>query len=128
MSFLLLTSHCRGTILICNFCQRGKQTRALSLSAPARKKKKQINFSLHFPPSIRGNGQLPPGTMWQFIGVDVSCQSISEGRGIDGRDDEEILMHIYQLIKGQRRHGFTFPAFLRRSCLPLKNPPSHAKG
>lgn len=62
--------------------------------------------------------------MCQFIGVDVSCQSISEGRGIDGGDDEEILMHIYQLIKGrQRRRGFTFPAVLHRSCLPLKNPP-----
>lgn len=61
--------------------------------------------------------------MCQFIGVDVSCQSISEGRRIDGGDDEEILMHIYQLIKGQRRRGFTFPAVLHRSCLPLKNPP-----
>lgn len=47
ISFLLLASRCRGTILICNFCHRGKQTRALSPSAATGKKKKQINF---FPP------------------------------------------------------------------------------
>lgn len=34
-----------------------------------------------------------------------AVSQISEGWGIDGGDDEEILMHIYQLIKGQSQQA-----------------------
>ena len=63
---------------------------------------KQINFPpLPFPPSIRRDGQHSWNDVRVYWCWCEAVSQISEGRGIDSGDDEEILMHIYQLIKGQ---------------------------
>lgn len=57
---------------------------------------------ISLPPPLKAMGSFFLKMMCRFIGADVSCQSNIRGTGgIDGEDDEEILMHIYHLIKGQ---------------------------
>lgn len=84
---------------------------------------KQINFF----PSI---STLHPARWAAFLkwcaGLLVlmwAVSQISEGREIDSGDDEEILMHIYQLIKGQSQQASAFPP---RPSLPLLFCRSHS--
>ncbi|KAK5847610.1 hypothetical protein PBY51_016724 [Eleginops maclovinus] len=61
------------------------------------------------PPS-EAMGSIPE-MMCGFIGVDVRLSvKYQRDGGIDSGDDEEILMHIYQLIKGAVTTGQAAPS------------------
>lgn len=93
-------AHHWGTFLIYNFAVAAHIHSRYHCQQPA-KNKLTFFFFLPLPPfSVQHVGQLS----WNDVQVywrwcELSVKNQRDG-GIDGEDDEEILMHIYQLING----------------------------
>lgn len=93
-------THHWGTILIYNFAAAAHRHSRYHCQQPP-ENKLTFFFSFPTPPfSVQRVGQLS----WNDVQVycrwcDLSVKNQNDG-GIDSEDDEEILMHIYQLIKG----------------------------
>lgn len=118
-----------GTVLIYNFAMEANRRGRYHHRQPP---EKQINFffffKLHFYPQF---SMMASFSKWcaGLLALMWAVSQISDGWGIDSGYDEEILMHIYQLIKGQSQQAsaFSFPPLHSASFLSLMpspwNPP-----
>jgi len=125
-------THYWGTSLIYNFAVEANRRRPYHCQQPLENK---LAFSSISP---LHSLQWAAFLKWcaGLLGLMWAVNQISEGPGIDSGDDEEILMHIYQLIKGQSQEPLPFcpfpplSGFFRHfnsphhSCFPLEIPPS----
>lgn len=127
-----------GTILIYNFAVEANRHRRYHRRQPP---EKQINFFSSISPLHPARWAAFPKWCMHLLVLMWAVSQISEGWGIDSGDDEEILMHIYQLIKGQSQQASAFSSrpsvtlflslSLSTSLMPFPwNPPfsSHTKG
>lgn len=94
-----------GTILIYNFAVEANRHRRYHRRQPP---EKQINFFSSISPLHPARWAAFPKWCMHLLVLMWAVSQISEGWGIDSGDDEEILMHIYQLIKGQSQQASAF--------------------
>lgn len=124
----LLVLAIEAQFLIYNFAMVANRHGRYHCQQPPENKLTFFSFSV-FLPSIQRDGQLSWKWCAGLFGLMRAVSQISEGPEIDSEDDEEILMHIYQLIKGQQGSFVAsqpFPRCLRLSlepCLHPWNPP-----